>query len=67
MYERMLVYTNWRRKPHIPSMIAVAMMPAATAPPIMKRSAKALLAPCVIISARVPTAMCERTKNTPSQ
>jgi hypothetical protein len=51
----------------MPSMIAVAMMVAVTAPPIMKRSAKALLAPCAIITVRVPAAMCERTKNTASQ
>src|SRR5262249_3895618 len=49
----------------MPSMIAVAMTPAVTAPAIMKRSARALLAPCDNITTRGPAARGERTKNTP--
>jgi hypothetical protein len=61
------IQTNWMRIPDIPSMITVARIPAATAPPIINRSASALLMPCAMMTDRAPAARCARTKNAPSQ
>jgi hypothetical protein len=65
--KRLRIQTNWTRIPLIPSMIHVAMIAATTVPPIMNRSANALLTPCAIMTARAPVARCARTKNAPSQ